>query len=309
MEWKDIYENACRSAMQQHKSGKTGSAIETMQNCIDRVFDLIWHIQDADEQEAVASEVTSNITQTCEVIFENFKKDFLEFNSEYMDTIFNSDVETSRHNEKIFDEEVERKDYRVLDIAQVYASLGFKLIELFGDNCKIGKKGIAVIEKGIEIIDDNPFGTRALKREAKDTINSYKTRMAHIRAEVAKRRFKEYWDTHQSEKANFEAEKKSLNEQITDLNKEISVIPQNTDGYAHMVELQKKIQNLTSEKKALGFFKFKDKKAVQAQIDSVNTEIIPIQSRIDIAIEIVKKRISSLENKIKEIGTELTKPR
>ena len=182
-------------------------------------------------------------------------------------------------------------------------------MEIFGDQCELGKEGISTIDEGIELIDRNPFGTRAMKREAKEIINSYKSRLEYIRKEVAKRRFNEYWDTHQSEKSNLEAEKQSLTKQIAALNKEISEIPEKTNGYVDMVELQKKIQNLTSEKKALGFFKFKDKKAVQVQINSVENEIAPIQSRINSAIDEVKKRISPLESRINAIDTELTKPR
>ena len=76
-----------------------------------------------------------------------------------------------------------------------------------------------------------------------------------------------------------------------------------------MIELQKKVQCLTAEKKALGFFKFKDKKAVRVQINSVKADIAPIQSRINSAIEEVKKQISLHQNRIKEIDKELTKPR
>ena len=127
-----------------------------------------------------------------------------------------------------------------------------------------------------------------------------------LEAEMAKRRFDEYWAAHKPEKAKLESEKKSLDEQIAALSKEISEIPQNTDGYA---ELQKKIRELTSQKDTLIFFKFKEKKAIQKQIDSANNEIAPIQARINSAIEIVKSRMSALESRIKDINTELTKPR
>ena len=133
--------------------------------------------------------------------------------------------------------------------------------------------------------------------------------MEYLRKESAIRRFNEYWDVHQSEKLNLEAEKQSLKEQISVLNEEISKIPEKTDGYAEMLELQKKIVNLTAEKKSLGLFKFKDRSAVKAQINSVKNEIAPIQARIDSAIDEVKKRISSLESRINAIDTELTKPR
>jgi hypothetical protein len=126
---------------------------------------------------------------------------------------------------------------------------------------------------------------------------------------IAEQRFDEYWAAHQPEKAQLESEKQSLEEQIIVKNTEISEIPGKTEGYSKMLELQTEVQTLKNEKKAIGFFKFKDKKAVQAKINVVENEIAPIQSRIDAAIEKVRKDISSAENRIKDIDTELTKPR
>jgi predicted nucleic acid-binding Zn-ribbon protein len=76
-----------------------------------------------------------------------------------------------------------------------------------------------------------------------------------------------------------------------------------------MVKLKKDVERLTEEKKALGIFKLKEKKAVQAQIESVNAGITPIQARIDAAIAEVQNGIQPLQSRIDEINTELTKPR
>jgi len=143
-------------------------------------------------------------------------------------------------------------------------------------------------------------------KEIQDILVKRQTRIDEV---IGKRRFDEYWDAHQSEKAELEAEKKSLSAQVTDINQEILKITQNTDGYANMVEFQKKVQNLTSEKDALGILKRKEKKALQEQIDSANNAIAPIQSRINSAIAGEQGRITSLQGRIAEIDTELTKPR
>ena len=142
-----------------------------------------------------------------------------------------------------------------------------------------------------------------------DIRDSLGRRRKRFKEKLSKRRFDEYWATHQSEKEAFESERKSLFEQISVLDSEISTIPQKTEGYSTMLELQKKVENLASEKKALSFFKAKEKKAIQEQIDSINNDIVPIQSRINSAIEEIRKRISPLQNRIKAIDTELTKPR
>jgi len=164
------------------------------------------------------------------------------------------------------------------------------------------------------------MGTMSMNSQNKSTRNDYnqhvsdmltlleerKKRLVEV---VGKRRFDEYWAAHQSEKTELESEKQSLTEQIAALNEEITTVPQKTDGYATMVELQKKAENLASEKKALGLLKIKEKKAVQVQIDSTNGEIAPIQERINAAIEEVQKRITPLQSRIEAIDTELTRPR
>ena len=153
----------------------------------------------------------------------------------------------------------------------------------------------------------------AQKLERQEKISNIRSRSdlrkRKVSDSILKRRFSEYWEAHQSKKAELESEKKSLAEQIATLNEEISEIPHKVDGYTDMIELQKKVKKLTSEKSALGIFKFGEKKAVQMQIDSTNNAIAPIQTRIDSAIAEVQKHISSLEDKIEEIDIELTKPR
>ncbi|MCL1956799.1 MAG: hypothetical protein FWF63_05710 [Fibromonadales bacterium] len=149
----------------------------------------------------------------------------------------------------------------------------------------------------------------AYKESVSDILALVEKRKQRLEEVVGKRRFDEYWVAHQSEKTELESEKQSLTEQIVALNTEITTVPQKTEGYSTMVELQKKVENLTAEKKALGLFKLKEKKAVQVQIDATNDEIAPIQARINAGIEEVQKRISPLQGKIEAIDTELTKPR
>jgi len=169
-------------------------------------------------------------------------------------------------------------------------------------------------------IEGGVIKTMSMNSQNKSTRNDYnqrvsdmlalvETRKQRLEEVVGKRRFDEYWTAHQSEKTALESEKQSLTEQIAAINEEITAVPQKTDGYADMVELQKKAENLASEKKALGLLKLKEKKAVQLQIDSTNNEIAPIRERINAAIEEVQKRITPLQSRIEAIDTELTKPR
>jgi uncharacterized Zn finger protein (UPF0148 family) len=142
-----------------------------------------------------------------------------------------------------------------------------------------------------------------------DMLAKIEERKTILENAVGKRRFEEFWAENQALKTELESEKATLIGQIEAHNKEILAIPEKTEGYNKMLELQKKVEKLTTEKKALGLFKLKEKKAVQEQIDSTKNEIASIQSRIDSAIEEVQKRIILLQSRIEAIDTELTKPR
>ena len=132
---------------------------------------------------------------------------------------------------------------------------------------------------------------------------------ARLEETAGKRRFDEFWEANQPLKAELEAEKQTLSEQVDALNEEALKTPEKINGYAVMLGLQNKLEQLHIEKSELGILKFKEKQAVQEQIDSVSAEIAPIQAQINVAVEEVEKRIASLTSRIGEIENELTKPR
>jgi predicted Rdx family selenoprotein len=139
--------------------------------------------------------------------------------------------------------------------------------------------------------------------------------------EETKRRFDEYWKTHKEEKTALEAEKKSLLETVANIIKEIPLIPQKTEGYEEMFQLQKSVENLTAEKNAigstpeivelsqkieqlaaekqtLGFFDSKGKKPINEQIVSLEKEIASIQKSKSAAIQ---EKIDTANNAISPI--------
>jgi len=298
MNWNDIFEKACLTVKQQYKSGETGSAIETMQNCIDSVFGLISNIQDPDEQNKAANEVVTKTKEICEVLIEDLNEREREHNRQGPPPNMSTN-EIKRIAKQFF----ESLNWGMFCISKTYSSLADGVEEILGED-----EAVTLMERARRIVDSYTTPTYN-KDEIKMLKSRYKERITQIREKAAKRRFDEYWDAHQEEKAIFESEKQSLNEKITALNQEIPEIPQKTDGYTHMVELQKKVQNLISERKAFGFFKFKEKWAVQKQINAVNSEIAPIRLRIKTAVKAVENLISQHKNRIKEIDHELIKPR
>ncbi|GHU24645.1 hypothetical protein FACS1894164_11770 [Spirochaetia bacterium] len=176
-------------------------------------------------------------------------------------------------------------------------------IEKWGDNVEGG------FIKGSIMRNNNVNQSIHMNSMVSDLLTLVQKRKKGIDDLIKRRHFEEFWTANQSLKTSLESEKKTLTEQIEVHNNEIKAIPEKTEGYGEMLELQKKVESLTSEKKALGIFKLKEKKAVQGQIDSTNNEIAPIQARIDSAIREVQKNISSLQSRINDIDSELTKPR
>jgi hypothetical protein len=297
MKWNEEFEKGFYTVEQKQQSGQTGSAIETMQNCVYNVFILIKNIQDPSEQEVAANEVVTKTNWMCQILENDLKEREKEYLRRSIEGLNGREI--SRRAKQFY----ESKNYGLFCISNIYHSLGEGVFEILGE-----VKAVSLLEKAILIVDYNTH-VNYDKVERKTLKNKYRERINQIQEEAAKRRFEEYWDAHQEEKTILESEKQSLIEKITTLNQEITTTPQNVDGYTHMVELQKKVQNLISERKAFGFFKFKDKWAVQKQINAVNSEITPIHLRIKSAVKEVENLISKNKNTIKEIDHELTKPR
>lgn len=157
--------------------------------------------------------------------------------------------------------------------------------------------------------------------------NKIKEEKKRIAREEAQKRFDAYWEEHAAEKVSLEVEQKdlnsqisalntSLNNQVSTLNEEIAAIP----GKSEIDNIEERIKKLSDDKSALGIFKGKEKKAIQAQIDQAYAEKKRVEDRMDAAkkeieskIASVKadfqKKISPLQNRVNTISNELTKAR
>ena len=163
------------------------------------------------------------------------------------------------------------------------------------------------------------------KKAAKEAAE--KDEKERIAREEAQKRFNEYWEAHSEEKKSLQAEQESLkaqinslntnlNDQVAEINKEIVAIP----GGAEIANLDERINKLTSDKKALGLFKGKEKKAIQEQINQLAGEKSTIQTRmaaakkeleakIAAAKADVQKKVAPLQSRVTAINNELTKAR
>ena len=140
-------------------------------------------------------------------------------------------------------------------------------------------------------------------------------------------RIEKYWAEHPEEKQQLEAErqelegqieslKSNMDAQISTLNKEI----EDSSCTDEIAQVDAKITQLTNQKSSLGFFKGKEKKAIQGQIDQALAKKNTLQDRISKDIQEKKTKISSvkstaqsmidkLQNRIDQINNEFTKAR
>jgi uncharacterized coiled-coil DUF342 family protein len=147
-----------------------------------------------------------------------------------------------------------------------------------------------------------------------------------------------YWEEHAEERVELESRKTELKAQIQSLNEELSKLEEQLKNVqekgknpvaasSELENLRKQISSLMCQKNALGLFKGKEKKALQAQIDeleaqvpaiaqkekqqekerdeSISAEKAPILAKIT---ELSDKK-STLQKEVDDIDNELTKNR
>jgi len=320
--WEAAFYSAYYSAILKCRNSEMGLANALLQNRLEKVIGLIKdHIKDKNEQIKYTQEIVRKLNDICGVFYNINKEGFDDFYQRY------SDAGYSEHNKNLLTQCLKQTSYNNLGISKIYYQLGKNLLKMLDIDIYFETFIEPAIKNAMDIAIRNPcypylnsygsedlhfYEIRSLKNEVyKETealeksCDNILNRVKQMQEVLAKQRFKKYWDSHKSEKAALESEKQSLAEQIANINKEIPQIP----GYSEMTNLSEQVEKLVSEKKALGFFKFKEKKTMQKQIDSANNDIEVLRSRINPAIEEIKNRISQIESKIKAIDTELTKPR
>ena len=169
-----------------------------------------------------------------------------------------------------------------------------------------------------------PYGkyyekSKSLTDKAKESRN-YFIKQYTASIEFIKKKSNEiYWNNHKEEKERLDNEKKNLEDkkeknikQISELQKSKEKVP----SLELLVNKQKEIESLESQKKALGLFKFKEKKALQEQIDSlvlekgkIKTKVTAEQQEIEKQITHIRAELNKAIARIKEIDNELTMDR
>jgi len=281
------------------QDGEWDKVFSELRGCTVTPFELIEKASlSGKEYEAAVMHIYKHVTEACEIAKKRAEAEYEEVREAFSASTESHSysnpppTEVLKREREAFKEGQRVKGARDAGIAEVYHLLSLRILGCFGTDGKLGECALkAHIQAGYK----------------------YQEVWERAREVVAKGRYDEFWAANQELKAKLESEKSNLQGEIAAHNAEISAIPARTEGYPHMVELQKQVQNLTGQKKELGFFSFitkrNERKEFNQQIDAVKAEIAPIQARIDAAIAVVQALIVPLAARVTEIDNELTKPR
>lgn len=164
------------------------------------------------------------------------------------------------------------------------------------------------------------------EKEAEAKAKAEKEEEERLAREEAQKKIDAYWEEHKEEKEKLENEKVELEKTVEEIKKEYKIRVDALNKQLSEVSsdeinaLSQKIRNLESEKSSLGLFKGKEKKAIQENIDKLAAEKALKQQEYDAAKKAIedeisnvkneeKNKLSTPQNRIKEITTELTKAR
>lgn len=145
----------------------------------------------------------------------------------------------------------------------------------------------------------------ALTQRGRETNKIVDNRLAEVeemKKLKAQEETKKYWDEHAEEKAALEHERTSLRQQLENLESQFKAIPERTTAE----ELVSKINALSAERGELGLFKIKERRALQEQIEAVDTELSGVQERVRKAEAEISEKMVPIRTRILEIDATLS---
>lgn len=295
------------------KIGEIKSAIANVENCIEDTLTLIRkNVHDNKERALAVEEVVLRTNILAELMWKSYERHFngisASIRANYMMENIGIKIATTTATTK-----------PIICIINLFEDDEYFMLNY----------GYETIRKFMVGRDEWRHADAAKRLLAKydKIIEQHRCEEEERKAKEAKARFDEYWAAHAEEKETLQAEQDGLkseinnlntklNDQVAALNKEIAAIP----GGAEIANIDVRINKLTSDKNALGFFKGKEKKAIQEQINQLVSEKTAIQSRmaaakkeleakIAAAKAEVQKKIAPLQSRVNTISNELTKAR
>ena len=135
--------------------------------------------------------------------------------------------------------------------------------------------------------------------------NSIRAKAKYDISEKKAQTINDYWEKHSSEKDALESERTRLVSSISALENKRNNLPL----CSTKIFIEQKINNLIKERNSLSFFKNKEKKEIQAQIDDEQAKLNEIIIKLEAPLLEIDSQIDSANNRIAEIDLELTKDR
>ena len=143
------------------------------------------------------------------------------------------------------------------------------------------------------------------KKQHNDKISEMKsireTLEAELKAQMAEKAQK-YWEAHPDEKAALEQEKKELESACAPMREQISALQD------AVTKINDEIQSLTDKKKSLGLFKGKEKAAIQAQIDELQSKLQAAEEKRDSETKTLEASIADKVKRMAQIDKTLEEP-
>jgi len=259
------------------KIGEIGSALSKIEKCVESTFKiLVNHVKDGDERIAAIKEIHEKTTYIANLMDKAHERHYnnidLSIRSRYkferMAIMVAAATASSKPHFCIYE--------LMADDEYVMINYGCKVLREFVGNRKEWThyaNAMAIINKYEKIIADKKREEEEAARRAQEERNQ------------------KYWEEHADERAKLESRKAELEAQLQPLNNEISDLEVQLKNVqkkaeapvpakAELEDIQKQKDSLSTQKSALGFFKGKEKKALQTQIDALEAQIPAISQKI-----------------------------
>jgi len=145
-DWEAVFYSAFCSSVNSYRKDEIGEAIKLLQNCIDNTFVLIKKHSNGKEQKDAAEEVSRNVSKCCEYFHKDAEEHLEKIKRDFAKT------EYSAYNSEVLDNTWKRRGVINEAVSKMLASVGFNLIELFGENSELGKEGSELIDRGSNLL-------------------------------------------------------------------------------------------------------------------------------------------------------------
>lgn len=199
-------------------------------------------------------------------------------------------------------------------VCQAVCNLGIEIINNIENQRDISNDFLDEMKNYISVCEGYKTNERVVEQ-----YNSIVEYISQTRIVLKAIKITKYWENHPEKKKTLDNEKNDLEKIKEQTTAQISEMQKNKEKVPSLkllVEKQKEIESLETQKKALSLFKFKEKKAFQEQIDTlivekgkIKTKVAAEQQEIEQQIITIRAELNKAITRIKEIDNELTMDR